>query len=103
MRLVSDPTLAQVERKFPGMLPPHIGTLYRRFLRNHASVRRWWSTSGGVTTLVHGDAHVGNMFFRTDQSCGLYDWQRNMECEMLLTISFPPIRLMLWRQRRKSS
>lgn len=44
-----------------------------RYLRvAYPQIEAAWSA--GARTLVHGDAHLGNMYF-TDGKCGLLDWQ----------------------------
>ncbi|KAJ1456914.1 kinase-like domain-containing protein [Pelagophyceae sp. CCMP2097] len=72
LRIISDETLKNVLKRFPGLLPPLVLETYELFLANYEAVRRHWSE--GVLTLVHGDAHLGNMFF-ANGAVGFYDLQ----------------------------
>lgn len=52
-------------------------------LRDPARVRRalqamWQAAAGLSPTLIHGDAHLGNMYFLADGAPGFLDWQSPM-------------------------
>eukprot|EP00756_Hemistasia_phaeocysticola_P016374 Hpha_TRINITY_DN15471_c5_g3::TRINITY_DN15471_c5_g3_i1::g.176728::m.176728 len=65
-------TLKEVRRRYPEFMKGDIGEAYELLLREFDTVRRYWSS--GRLTLVHGDSHVGNMFF-TEECAGFYDMQ----------------------------
>lgn len=76
-RLIMEAVLCNLKLSHPESLPPRAEALFRRFVENYDIVRSAWSE--GVQCFVHGDAHLGNIFTRTEPSgkikAGLYDWQ----------------------------
>ena len=69
--------LAMFKRQYPDLLRKDVEACYADFVWHYARVRRWWDTSS-PRCLVHGDAHLGNVFLRFEGggvSAGLYDWQ----------------------------
>ena len=74
LRLIAETTLKKFIKRLPGRLPPDVVRTYKRFILHFHTVRRYWSTAGTLT-MVHGDCHAGNMFFRPDGSSGFLDMQ----------------------------
>lgn len=75
LRLVANATLKRVDVRFPGLLTPNGRAVYALFTDRFLDIRRAWSTMAPLT-LVHGDAHLGNMFFYDgDSKAGFYDLQ----------------------------
>ncbi|KAJ8598697.1 hypothetical protein CTAYLR_003110 [Chrysophaeum taylorii] len=75
LRVVARATLQRVDQRFPGLLPPASRAVFVLFAERFYDVRRAWSTMAPLT-LVHGDAHLGNMFFYDkDSKAGFYDLQ----------------------------
>ena len=55
------------------MTPAQVAT-YQLYLDHYDTVRAHWSS--GLLVLVHGDSHLGNVFFHEkDGSAGFYDMQ----------------------------
>ncbi|WP_159931146.1 phosphotransferase [Oceanicoccus sp. KOV_DT_Chl] len=60
-------------KRYKELLPentPQIATLINQHYEK--LVQQWGE---GERTLVHGDAHIGNMYFKADGKAGLLDWQ----------------------------
>ena len=74
LNMLSFSSLYEFRRKYPECLPPDVEAAYRLFLRNYRAVRDYWSSSE-PQTLVHGDVHSGNVFFKGNGSVGFFDWQ----------------------------
>lgn len=76
LRIIGEHALQTVVSRYGHLLHLHSDVLeaFALLLRNYAAVRRYWSQ--GPLTLVHGDAHVANMFFeqRTGRT-GFVDMQ----------------------------
>jgi aminoglycoside phosphotransferase (APT) family kinase protein len=62
------PTLA----RFSHLLPERLRERAHRIHAERRALERYWADA--PSTLVHGDAHVGNMFFEHGEA-GLFDWQ----------------------------
>jgi len=60
-----------VER-FRDVVPDQIATAVPRLIASRNALERAWTR--GPQTLLHGDSHIGNMYFQGD-SVGLLDWQ----------------------------
>lgn len=73
LRLVATTTYRTVQEKYPGLLTPEAAEAYRLLVDNYERVRRAWDTSAPLT-MVHGDAHLGNMFFSQNKA-SFYDLQ----------------------------
>lgn len=87
-RLLMLAALAQLRARTPAALPAHAERLFRRLLQRYEAVRAAWSEP--PLCLVHGDAHLGNVFTRAaptaergadategegENEAGLFDWQ----------------------------
>jgi hypothetical protein len=73
LRLLREQASLQASRRYGKLLPEAIPELVNKLNKAYHRLQREWAT--GARTLVHGDAHVGNMFFLSDGSTGLLDWQ----------------------------
>lgn len=61
-------------KKFPDMFAPEVHRLGHRIRHSMEGIYREWRS--GPLTLVHGDTHLGNMYFdQTTTAAGLLDWQ----------------------------
>jgi aminoglycoside phosphotransferase (APT) family kinase protein len=58
--------------RFADAIPPEIRAATPRLIRARDRLERSWSE--GPLTFLHGDSHVGNMYFVGD-AAGLFDWQ----------------------------
>ncbi len=58
--------------RYADILPKEVRERSRLIHVHRNALERYWSA--GPRTLIHGDSHVGNMFFR-DGEVGLLDWQ----------------------------
>lgn len=72
-RLIADATLRTITKRWPDLLSPDVVATYQLYLEHYDAVRAYWSS--GLLVLVHGDAHLGNVFFHQDGSAGFYDLQ----------------------------
>jgi len=63
----------QALKRYRDLLPENIPALARKLNEKYIALEQLWSQ--GERTLVHGDAHIGNMYFLDDGSSGLLDWQ----------------------------
>jgi aminoglycoside phosphotransferase (APT) family kinase protein len=59
-------------RRFPDLVPPEVTAAAPALLAARDRLEKAWGS--GPRTLIHGDAHVGNMYF-IDGTAGLLDWQ----------------------------
>ncbi len=59
-------------RKFPDVVPEAILRAVPRIVAARPKLERMWGT--GPLTVIHGDSHIGNMYFDGDE-VGLFDWQ----------------------------
>ena len=99
LRLIADSTLRTIRKRWPDLLTADVvatgveiylsrrwrgGAVifltsaqvatYQLYLDHYDTVRAHWSS--GLLVLVHGDAHLGNVFFHEkDGSAGFYDMQ----------------------------
>lgn len=64
---------AQAIKRYRDLLPDQLPGLASKLNSAYQHLEQEWAK--GERTLVHGDAHVGNMFFLPDGSTGLLDWQ----------------------------
>jgi hypothetical protein len=74
LRLIADSTLRTIRKRWPDLLSADVVATYQLYLDHYDTVRQHWSS--GLLCLVHGDAHLGNVFFhKKDGSAGFYDMQ----------------------------
>jgi hypothetical protein len=66
--LAHRPTL----ERFSNLLPQTVRAGAKRIHEERRALERYWAN--GPLTLVHGDSHVGNMYFVRGDA-GLFDWQ----------------------------
>lgn len=59
--------------RYKKLLPANTPQLAKKLNLAYPRLEQEWAK--GQRTLVHGDAHIGNMFFLPDGSAGLLDWQ----------------------------
>jgi hypothetical protein len=71
-RFVTGRMIALARRRFGGELPAAFQTIASLCSQRRDLLERLWSE--GDRTLVHGDCHVGNLFFESDRA-GFFDWQ----------------------------
>ncbi len=58
--------------RFSDLLPARVRTGASRIHSDRPALERYWAE--GPLTLIHGDSHVGNMYFQQGEA-GLFDWQ----------------------------
>jgi len=63
----------QAIKRYKELLPEEMPGLAGKIYHAYPRLEREWAS--GDRTLVHGDAHIGNMFFLPDGVCGFLDWQ----------------------------
>jgi len=74
LRLIADSTLRTIRKRWPDLLSADVVATYQLYLDHYDAVRAHWSS--GLLVLVHGDSHLGNVFFHEkDGSAGFYDMQ----------------------------
>ena len=54
-------------------IPESMQRLTRLFTRNQNALLKIWDSL--PATLTHGDCHLGNSYYTSDGSSGIYDWQ----------------------------
>ena len=59
-------------KKYAHVLPAEIREVVPHLMRNYGRLEQQWAKE--PRTLLHGDAHLGNMYFQGDQ-VGFLDWQ----------------------------
>lgn len=60
-------------KRYQDLLPDNIVEIARLINQCYECLEQRWGE--GERTLVHGDAHIGNMYFMPDGTVGLLDWQ----------------------------
>ena len=76
LRLLGEIGMWRVLNKFQSKLTiyPDVVEAFKIASANYSMLRKFWST--GPLTMVHGDAHTGNMFFSKDfTKVGVFDYQ----------------------------
>jgi len=71
-RFVTGQMLGRAVRRFEADFPAELRRLGDLCIRRRDGLESLWAR--GARTLVHGDCHVGNLFF-TEQGVGFLDWQ----------------------------
>ncbi len=71
-RWISARSNAPCIERYADILPKEVRERSGLIHVHRNALERYWSA--GPRTLIHGDSHVGNMFFRKDE-VGLLDWQ----------------------------
>jgi hypothetical protein len=71
-RLVSALALPRGVRKFPELVPDQLRGAAERIIAGRDRLEAVWAS--GPQTLVHGDSHVGNLYFPAG-TVGFLDWQ----------------------------
>lgn len=71
-RFLTAQMLRRAERRFADELPADFRAAVRLVCRERDALERIWAE--GPRTLVHGDCHVGNLFFGSE-GVGFLDWQ----------------------------
>ncbi|MGE4606255.1 MAG: phosphotransferase [Myxococcota bacterium] len=72
-------------KKFGHVLPRSIREVIPHLMNNYHLLERQWAHE--PRTLIHGDAHLGNMYFQ-DGRVGLLDWQVNQRGQGMRDISY---------------
>ncbi len=73
LALLREHSATQVVQRYPEFLPDNISTIAKKINDCYGQLEQLWAK--GPRTLVHGDAHIGNMYFLHDGTTGLLDWQ----------------------------
>jgi len=71
-RFVTGQMIRLALRRFADDFPPAFGQLAELVLHHRDGLERLWAE--GERSLVHGDCHLGNLFFE-DRHVGFLDWQ----------------------------
>ena len=71
-RFVTGRMLARAVRRFAPDFPPELSQLGELCIRHRDGLESLWAR--GARTLVHGDCHIGNLFF-SERGVGFLDWQ----------------------------
>jgi hypothetical protein len=71
-RFVTGQMLGVAVRRFEGELPQELSKLGDLCIRRRDGLESLWAR--GARTLVHGDCHLGNLYF-TARGVGFLDWQ----------------------------
>jgi Ser/Thr protein kinase RdoA (MazF antagonist) len=71
-RFVTGRMIGLARRRFGQQFPPSFHSIAALCSERRDLLERLWSE--GARTLVHGDCHVGNLFFESDR-VGFFDWQ----------------------------
>ena len=71
-RLISSRAHRPAIARHAGILPASLRENGHRIHEHRKLLEDYWAE--GPLTLIHGDSHVGNMYFR-DGRAGLFDWQ----------------------------
>ncbi len=58
--------------RFPDVVPSEVSTAIPRIVSARNALEAAWGR--GPLTLIHGDSHIGNMYFE-DGRAGFFDWQ----------------------------
>ncbi|CAE8641994.1 unnamed protein product [Polarella glacialis] len=66
-------TLAGLKNNFPALLRRETESLFCKYVWHAKAVRTYWDKH--PRTLCHGDAHIGNVYFKPDGTAGFFDWQ----------------------------
>ena len=74
LNLVRQLSVPIAYRKFEQVFPEPIRAAIPRLMNNYHRLEERWAEE--PRTLLHGDAHLGNMYFQNGQA-GLLDWQVN--------------------------
>ena len=74
LNLVRQVSVPIAYRKFSQVFPERIREVIPHLMHNYRKLERQWAQE--PRTLLHGDAHLGNMYFQDGQA-GLLDWQVN--------------------------
>ncbi len=71
-RFFAEQMLLRARRRFAGELPSEFTRAIEPCLRQRNRLEELWAR--GDRTLVHGDCHIGNLFFEAGE-VGFFDWQ----------------------------
>jgi thiamine kinase-like enzyme len=85
LQLVRQLSVPIAFKKFGHVLPEKIRRVIPHLMSNYHRLERQWAQE--PRTLIHGDAHLGNMYFQ-DGSAGLLDWQVNQYGQGMRDISY---------------
>ncbi len=72
LELVRNVAVPIAFEKYGDVLPEEIRAVVPHLMRNYLRLEEQWAR--GPRTLLHGDAHLGNMYFQAGEA-GLLDWQ----------------------------
>jgi hypothetical protein len=72
LNLVRNISVPIAEKKFAHVLPPKIREVIPYLMNNYLRLEQQWAQE--PRTLLHGDAHLGNMYFQNGE-VGFLDWQ----------------------------
>ena len=72
LNLVRNLSIPISYKKFGAVLPSSVREVIPHLMDNYLLLEQQWAD--GPRTLLHGDAHLGNMYFQNGEA-GLLDWQ----------------------------
>jgi hypothetical protein len=72
LNLVRNLSVPIAIQKYAHVIPEEIREVIPHLMKNYQRLEEQWAQ--GPRTLLHGDAHLGNMYFQ-DGEAGLLDWQ----------------------------
>jgi aminoglycoside phosphotransferase (APT) family kinase protein len=97
LNLVRQVSIPIACRKFAEVIPREIREVVPQLMNNYRRLEEHWAQ--GPRTLLHGDAHLGNMYFQDGQA-GLLDWQVTQYGQGMRDISYFLINSMQEELRR---
>lgn len=97
-RLMRRVALSRTIAKCGEMLPDEVRSLGRVVNQRYDDLERCWAKP--PQTLIHGDAHVGNMYFGKG-SVGLFDWQVVRRGQGMRDVSYFMIQSLATETRRE--
>lgn len=84
-RFLCDTALPRGVRKFADLVPAAVQAAVPRLLAARDALEDMWAT--GPLTLVHGDAHAGNLYLLADR-VGFLDWQVTQRCQGMRDVAY---------------
>lgn len=77
--------LAPAQRRFPDVVPVELRTVAPRIMAARDAFEAVWAR--GPLTVVHGDAHIGNLYFLPG-TVGFLDWQLAQCCQGMRDVAY---------------
>ncbi|MFN8626072.1 MAG: hypothetical protein U0587_08850 [Candidatus Binatia bacterium] len=72
-------------RRFPEVVPPRLHAIATRIMERRDAFEAAWGR--GPQTVVHGDAHIGNLYLLAG-TVGFLDWQVVQRCQGLRDVAY---------------